>query len=114
MARGFDTPIVNALVFKKLQASLGGNLHIMLSGGAPLNTEIEEFFKLTMCPRLCTSLGMTENTGCVTLGDEHANQLGDVGTPNVCVDLKLENWEEGGYRVLIYRRSGSRIRTMCQ
>ena len=46
VARGFDTPLVNSLIFKKLQASLGGNIHVMLSGGAPLNKEIEEFFKV--------------------------------------------------------------------
>ena len=52
-----------------------------------------------MCPRLCTSLGMTENTGCVALGDEHTAHLGEVGTPGPGVHIKLENWEEGGYRV---------------
>ena len=56
-------------------------------------------YQVTMCPRLCTSLGMTENTGCVALGDEHTAHLGEVGTPGPGVHIKLENWEEGGYRV---------------
>ena len=48
---------------------------------------------------------MTENTGCVTLGDENSSQLGEVGTPNFCVEVKLENWEEGGYKVRLNEQS---------
>jgi len=33
------------------------------------------------------------------LGDEHTAHLGEVGTPGPGVHIKLENWEEGGYRV---------------
>ena len=70
VSSGFDTPLLNSTVFKKFKMSLGGQIHLLLSGGAPLNPEIEEFFRLAICPRLATTLGMTEYTGAVSLGDE--------------------------------------------
>lgn len=42
---GFDTPLFNALVFKKLKAAVGGNLRMALSGGGPLNAEVQGFIR---------------------------------------------------------------------
>jgi len=98
VALGFDTPLLNAIIFKKLRDSLGGKVHLLLSGGAPLNPDIEEFFRLTISPRLATTLGMTEFTGAVSLGDEYGG-LGEVGIPNFNTTVRLEDWEDGGYRV---------------
>lgn len=36
--------IADGLVFKKLRAKLGGNIRFMVSGGAPLNQKINQFF----------------------------------------------------------------------
>ena len=40
---GFDTPLFKALVFKKLKKAVGGNLRMGVSGGGPLNGEVQEF-----------------------------------------------------------------------
>lgn len=37
MNRGYRCPIVDAIVFKKVAAAMGGNLRAMISGGAPLS-----------------------------------------------------------------------------
>jgi long-chain acyl-CoA synthetase len=42
---GFDTPLFKALVFKKFRAAVGGNLRFGLSGGGPLNEEVQEFIR---------------------------------------------------------------------
>lgn len=42
---GYDTPLFNALVFKKFSALVGGNLRYALSGGGPLHTEIQTFIR---------------------------------------------------------------------
>src|SRR3569623_351740 len=45
-AHGFDTPFFNALVFKKFKAAVGGKLRYALSGGGPLNSEVQEFIRV--------------------------------------------------------------------
>ena len=34
--RGFDTPLLNKTLFRKIRYFLGGKVRLMLSGGAPL------------------------------------------------------------------------------
>src|SRR5665648_424879 len=56
-------PGIQLLLYKKVRASLvetfGGNLHEMVIGGAPLNHEVEAFFKKIKFP-LTIGYGMTE------------------------------------------------------
>ena len=42
---GFDTPLFNALVFKKLSKAVGGRMRIGYSGGGPLNSEVHSFIQ---------------------------------------------------------------------
>lgn len=43
---GLDTPLFNALVFKKFKKAVGGHLEWALSGGGPLNGEVQEFIRV--------------------------------------------------------------------
>jgi long-chain acyl-CoA synthetase len=43
---GLDTPLFNALVFKKFKKAVGGSLKWALSGGGPLNGEVQEFIRV--------------------------------------------------------------------
>jgi long-chain acyl-CoA synthetase len=42
---GFDTPLFKALVFKKFSKALGGKMRYTVSGGGPLNGEVQEFIR---------------------------------------------------------------------
>ncbi len=42
---GFDTPLFKALVFKKFSTALGGKMRRALSGGGPLNSEVQIFVR---------------------------------------------------------------------
>ena len=42
---GLDTPLFNAIVFKKFKAAVGGNIRWALSGGGPLNGEVQDFIR---------------------------------------------------------------------
>ena len=46
VAMGRDTPILNALIFKKTAALLGGKMRAMLSGGAPLEEKTQRFMEV--------------------------------------------------------------------
>ena len=42
---GLTTPLFNALVIKKFRAAIGGKLRYALSGGGPLNGEVQDFIR---------------------------------------------------------------------
>lgn len=44
---GFDTPLFNALVFKKFSSLVGGKLRLAVSGGGPLSADVQAF--ITTC-----------------------------------------------------------------
>lgn len=48
---GYDTPLFNKLVFKKFSKVVGGHLRLALSGGGPLNSEVQVFIRTCFgCP----------------------------------------------------------------
>ena len=46
--RGYDTPIMNELIFKRFKSILGGNLRIMIVGGAPLAEKAHTFLRAAL------------------------------------------------------------------
>lgn len=53
IAHGFDTPLFKALVFKKFSKALGGKMRKALSGGGPLNSEVQVFIRTCFGIPLC-------------------------------------------------------------
>lgn len=45
MKYGYDTPLFNLLVFRKFSKVVGGKMREALSGGGPLNSEVQEFVR---------------------------------------------------------------------
>lgn len=107
----------------QVKKGLGGNVRIILSGGAPLATHIETFFRVVSCAHVLQGYGMsslylhfhkikqvelkyhtflfaglTETCGgtFVTLPNE-LSMLGTVGPPVPNVDVCLESVPEMGY-----------------
>ena len=50
------------------------------------------------CPIL-QGYGLTESSACATIMRMDENCVGAVGPPVQGVKVRLEDWEEGGYRV---------------
>ena len=61
--QGFNTPILNALIFKNLKAAVGGRLNSIVSGGAPLAPDVQDFFRVCMFDNLLLAYGLTESAG---------------------------------------------------
>ncbi|CAH2243181.1 jg3976 [Pararge aegeria aegeria] len=99
MRRGYDTPILNLVVFKKVRALLGGRVRLMISGGAPLAPDTHAQVRLCLCCDVVAGYGLTETTSCATVMDPLDRSTGRVGAPTTGTDIKLVNWVEGNYRV---------------
>lgn len=48
--RGYPSPMLDQLVFHKIRALLGGRIRMMVSGGAPLSPESQNFINIVFCP----------------------------------------------------------------
>ncbi|CAM4613203.1 unnamed protein product [Leuciscus chuanchicus] len=64
--KGYDAPLCNIL-FKKVRSLLGGNVRMMLSGGAPLSTATQRFMNICFCCPVGQGYGLTETCGAGTI-----------------------------------------------
>jgi len=97
-ANGSSTPIWDMLVFNKIKNMLGGELRVMLSGGAPLSADTQKFMNVCFGIPVAQGYGLTETCGATTICNPMDKSYGRVGGPIPSMEIKLKDWEEGGYR----------------
>ncbi|CAH0557572.1 unnamed protein product [Brassicogethes aeneus] len=97
--RGYETPLVDKVVFKPVRELMGGRMRLVISGGAPLSPETHEQINCCLCVTIIQGYGLTESTSCACVQYYYDKTFGRVGAPCTICDIKLMNWEEGNYRV---------------
>uniref|UniRef100_A0A2K5DAL0 long-chain-fatty-acid--CoA ligase n=1 Tax=Aotus nancymaae TaxID=37293 RepID=A0A2K5DAL0_AOTNA len=97
ISKGRSTPLCNSFVFRKVRSLLGGNIRLLLCGGAPLSATTQRFMNICFCCPVGQGYGLTESAGAGTITEVWDYNTGRVGAPLVCCEIKLKNWEEGGY-----------------
>ncbi|XP_015174146.1 PREDICTED: long-chain-fatty-acid--CoA ligase 4 isoform X1 [Polistes dominula] len=97
--RGYSTPLFDKYIFGAARQILGGQVRVILSGGAPLSPDTHTQVKLCLCVIVIQGYGLTETCSCATVMDTYDRSTGRVGAPTTVCDIRLENWEEAGYRV---------------
>ena len=80
--------LADKLVFQKLKAALGGNIHMIPCGGALLEPSIGRFFR-AIGVNVTLGYGMTETTATVSCWDDHKFKLKSVGTLVPYVQAKI-------------------------
>nr|VDD25194.1 unnamed protein product [Brassica rapa] len=92
------SPMADFIAFRKIRDKLGGRIRLLVSGGAPLSTEIEEFLRVTCCCFVVQGYGLTETLGGTAMGfPDEMCMLGTVGIPAVYNEIRLEEVAEMGY-----------------
>lgn len=95
---GRSTRLLDRILFKRIsRAVVGGKLRLMLSGGAILSKEVHEFIQVCLCP-VMQAYGLTETCAGGTSQLPNQTENGVVGSIVPACELRLVNWEEGGYR----------------
>ncbi len=87
-ALSFQHMLAKALVFNKITAATGGNIHFYVSTGAPLAKGLAEFFDAVGI-RIIEAWGMTELTGATTFNTHRELRFGSVGKPGPGVEVKI-------------------------
>ncbi|XP_074582406.1 long chain acyl-CoA synthetase 1-like [Curcuma longa] len=92
------SPLADFLAFRKVKARLGGRVRLIISGGAPLSPEVEEFLRVTSCAYLIQGYGLTETCGVSTVGfPDDMSLVGTVGVASAYIEVRLEEVPELGY-----------------
>eukprot|EP00057_Strongylocentrotus_purpuratus_P010653 XP_011665127.1 PREDICTED: long-chain-fatty-acid--CoA ligase 4 [Strongylocentrotus purpuratus] len=95
--QGFNTPILNRLIFSKLTRQLGGQVRLMICGGAPLASDLQRFIQSCFNSSLIQGYGLTETCGVACVSESRDMRIGHVGPPVTTTQVKLVDWPEGGY-----------------
>jgi long-chain acyl-CoA synthetase len=80
--------LADRVVYSRLRQGLGGKLRFTVSGGAPLEAEIAEFFHKAGL-LILEGYGLTETTAAVTVNTPSDYEFGTVGKPLNDVEIKL-------------------------
>nr|DAD23866.1 TPA_asm: hypothetical protein HUJ06_025329 [Nelumbo nucifera] len=96
---GLERIIWDAIVFKKIRSILGGHVHFMLCGGAPLSADTQRFINVCLGAPIGQGYGLTETCAGAAFSESDDMTVGRVGPPLPCCYIKLVSWEEGGYTI---------------
>lgn len=105
MTKGYKhveaAPIFDKIIFSKVKEGLGGNVRLILSGAAPLSTNVETFLRVVTCADVLQGYGLTETCGGSFVAQLHeVVMIGTVGPPLPAVDVCLESVPEMEYDAL--------------
>ena len=89
--------LYDPLIFNKVKNVMGGEIRLLISGGAPLSQEVKDFLFVAFgCP-IMESYGSSENSGAVTTTSIWERRAGVVGGPIAGIKMKLRDLPELGY-----------------
>ena len=88
---GLDTPLFNVLVFKKFKKLLGGSIEHAISGGGPLNGDVQNFLRVAFGIPLVQGYGLTETCAGLTIQEVDDEMTGVAGTLIPCLECRLDS-----------------------
>ncbi|KAF7814821.1 long chain acyl-CoA synthetase 8 [Senna tora] len=86
-AWGLEKMMWDIIVFKKIRTLLGGQIRMMLCGGAPLSADSQQFINICMGAPIGQGYGLTETFAGATFSECDDTSVG-----------RLVSWEQGGYK----------------
>lgn len=95
---GFETPVLNQIIFKKTRTVLGDRLNEAIVGAAPLSPQTQRFARSALCIDLLQGYGATESMAVTSCMDYNDHSTGRIGPPFKGISLRLRAWTEGNYK----------------
>lgn len=79
------------LVFKKVKASLGGEIRYLVSGSAPIDGKVMDFLKVAFSCPVFEGYGLTETGGAIIGTSKTDFVMGHVGGPMISCKVRLKD-----------------------
>ena len=89
-------------LFKEIHDTLGGNIRVLVAGGAALNPEAEKGFN-ELGFTLHQGYGLTESSPVISVEDDKYQRLGSIGKAFPSLDVKIEDPNEEGIGELLVK-----------
>jgi len=90
--------LANRLLFSKIRKGLGGRVEVFISGGAPLNPDLQDWYA-SVGLRIFEGYGLTETSPVIALNNPKAYRARSVGKPLANLEVKIaedgELWVKG-------------------
>jgi len=80
--------LLDKLVGEKIRARFGGRMRVMVSGGAPLSSEVAVFFETLKLPVL-EGYGLTESAPLLAANPMHDRRIGSVGLVGKDIEIRI-------------------------
>ncbi|KAJ2697205.1 long-chain fatty acid-CoA ligase [Coemansia sp. IMI 203386] len=87
---------LDGIVFKKTKEATGGRLKFVITGGAPVNKNVQRLMNAALCPMI-HGYGLTEASGLVSVQLPDDPTFNNVGAPCPSVEMKLVDVPEANY-----------------
>lgn len=84
--------MARSVISKMIKKRLGGNMKVVISGGAPLRPEVARFFK-DIDVRILEGYGLTETSPVIAVNPFEDSHPGTVGTVLPCNQVKIDDGE---------------------
>ena len=92
--------LLDMLLFKDFRAALGGRVRLIVSGGAPIMTDVFEFLAATITPNIVQGYGLTEVAAGLAVQEIPVFNPATVGASAICCEIKLRKVEGTEYNPL--------------
>ncbi|KAJ2082273.1 long-chain fatty acid-CoA ligase [Coemansia sp. RSA 988] len=98
MLRSHNLPhnFMDNIVFKKTREATGGRLKFVITGGAPINRNVQKLMNAALCPMI-QGFGMTEASGLLSVQLPDDPTFNNVGAPCPSVEMKLVDVPDAKY-----------------
>ena len=89
-------------IFKDIHNIFGGNIRLFISGAAPLDKKVEEWFR-SVGINLCQGYGLTETSPVVALERGEFIRPGSIGTKLPSIEVKIDTPDSDGMGELLVK-----------
>ncbi|KAI8144056.1 hypothetical protein BJV82DRAFT_578117 [Fennellomyces sp. T-0311] len=95
--RGFQHPVLDRLVFNKIKQVIGGRVRYIVSGSAPIGSEVLQFLRVVFSCDIREGYGATETAAACSNTMYNDGRAGHVGRPVSSNEIKLVDVPEMDY-----------------